>query len=232
MDKWHKIWSKTSRVDNAILDCLIKANGFDSGPGSFTVEEWLSYTKRLYGLLAIEPGHSVYEVGCGAGAFLYPLYRKGFQVAGLDYSKELVELGNRLIAGEPFICADAENLETREKYDFVISHSIFSYFENLTKAENVITSMIAKCERRVGILDVCDEEKQQEYERGREQSFENRGGTKEEYRIKYSDLKHLFYPKDFFLDLAGVHGLSVEIYDQDFSSYDNSAYRYNVVFSR
>ena len=54
MDKWQKIWNKDERVNKIILEMLIKADGFDSGAGSFTVDDWLQYTDELYKTIDIE----------------------------------------------------------------------------------------------------------------------------------------------------------------------------------
>lgn len=46
-----------------------------------TVQHWL------------KPGSCVYEVGCGAGGALDVFQRNGYQIAGCDYSAELIEAG-------------------------------------------------------------------------------------------------------------------------------------------
>jgi hypothetical protein len=74
MDKWKKIWNKDERVNKIILESLIKADGFDSGAGSFTVNDWINYTNEFYKVLDIKSNDSLYDIGCGSGAFVYPLY--------------------------------------------------------------------------------------------------------------------------------------------------------------
>jgi hypothetical protein len=37
MEKWRAIWNSSERINNTILEILIKADGFDSGPGSFSL---------------------------------------------------------------------------------------------------------------------------------------------------------------------------------------------------
>lgn len=74
MNKWQDVWNKENRVLDNVLDILIKADGFDSGAGRFDVDSWKNYTKSLYEKLDLKPKDSIYDVGCGSGAFLYPLY--------------------------------------------------------------------------------------------------------------------------------------------------------------
>ena len=53
MDEWKQIWNKDERINKIILEGLIKADGFDSGAGSFTVDDWIIYTNELYDELNI-----------------------------------------------------------------------------------------------------------------------------------------------------------------------------------
>ena len=82
MNKWQEIWNKNDRINRIILEMLIKADGFDSGAGSFSVDDWLEYTNTIYNLINIQKEDTVFDVGCGSGAFLYPLYLDGHIVGG------------------------------------------------------------------------------------------------------------------------------------------------------
>ena len=82
MQKWKDIWNKSERVNKIILEMLIKADGFDSGAGSFSVDDWIDYTNDFYNKLNIKKTDSIFDVGCGSGAFVYPLYLKNHNVGG------------------------------------------------------------------------------------------------------------------------------------------------------
>ena len=94
--------NKSDRVDDYILETLIKADGFDIGAGSFILKNWKIYTQEFYNKLSIKPSESVYDVGCGSGAFLYPLYLSNIKVGGVDYSSPLVDLANRVMKNSDF----------------------------------------------------------------------------------------------------------------------------------
>ena len=79
---WKKIWNKNERIEKIILEMLIKADGFDSGAGSFGVDDWIDYTKNFYQKLEIKASDTIFDLGCGSGAFLYPLYLKKHKVGG------------------------------------------------------------------------------------------------------------------------------------------------------
>ena len=138
MDKWREIWNKSDRIDDYILETLIKADGFDSGAGSFTLINWKTYTQDFYNILSIKSNESVFDFGCGSGAFVYPLSLSSIKVGGIDYSSPLIDLANRVMKNSDFQQIEALKMDFKIKYDFVISHSVFHYFKNLEYAEDVI----------------------------------------------------------------------------------------------
>lgn len=227
MTKWQKIWNKKDRVESIILETLIKADGFDVGAGSFKLDDWLNYTKKLFETLNLKDDDSIYEVGCGSGAFLYPLYINSFKVSGLDYSSILIELANTFMKDCSFKNDEAINLDTKEKFDILISHGVFHYFEDQAYAKEVIKKMIEKANKKIAIFDINDKAKEDIYHQIRMQ-----GLSKEEYEKKYEGLDHLFYEKSWFEDLAKEFGLKIEIFDQDFDAYLNSKLRFNVIMEK
>ena len=82
MNKWKIIWNKNERIEKIILEMLMKADGFDSGAGAFEVDDWINYTSNFYNKLDIKENDTIFDVGCGSGAFLYPLYLKNYKVGG------------------------------------------------------------------------------------------------------------------------------------------------------
>ena len=191
MDKWQEIWNKSNRIDDYILETLIKADGFDSGAGSFTLKNWKIYTQQLYNKLSVKSNESVYDIGCGSGAFLYPLYLSNIKVGGVDYSSPLIDLANRVMKNSDFQQIEASKIDFKVKYDFVISHSVFHYFSNLKYAEEVIKKMLLKSTKRIGIFDINDKSKKSEYDEIRMGKM-----NKHEYAQKYEGLDHLFYEKN------------------------------------
>jgi len=59
MNSWKDIWNRDTRVNNIVLEMLIKADGFDSGAGSFTLNNWLMYIETLYQKIDIKKSDSV-----------------------------------------------------------------------------------------------------------------------------------------------------------------------------
>jgi trans-aconitate methyltransferase len=229
MNGWINVWNNEDRINKIILECLIKADGFDGGAGAFEVNEWLEYTKYLYNKIGLKTDDSVFDVGCGSSAFLYPHYLESSnsEGGGIDYSKILIGMAKMMIPEYDFRFCDAIDLDSREKFDIVLSHSVFQYFESLEYASDVIDKMLAKADQSIAILDVNDHSKEKLYHQTRIGQM-----SLSEYEGKYKDLNHLFYKKEWFIEIAEMRNLKIDIFDQNFSSYGNSKLRYNVLIKK
>ena len=226
MDKWKEIWNKDERISKIILESLIKADGFDSGAGSFSVDDWIKYTNEFYNILKIKNTDSIYDIGCGSGAFVYPLYLKKHLVGGVDYSKILIDLANTIMQDNNFTNNEAININD-DRYDIVLSHSVFQYFKDLDYAKNTIKKMINKANKKIAILDINDATKENEYHRIRMENM-----NEQDYKTKYQGLEHMFYNKEWFENIAKEFNLKIDIFDQTFKKYSNSKLRFNVIMEK
>jgi SAM-dependent methyltransferase len=223
---WKEVW-EARRLDPAkgsVLAQLIAADGFDDGFSKFSEEAWRQYVLRTARTIGIGPESKLFDVGCGAGAFLFELARQGCRVAGLDASSTLLQYAARAIPGGTWIHADAAALEVDPAYDFVIAGACFHYFPSLEYAGEVLRRMVGKARRGVAVLDVPDLAL-------REQAIEERRrlGGGEAYERKYDGLSHLYYPRDWFESTLARLGVArVEIAGQHIEGYANSAHRFNV----
>ena len=229
---WKDIWEKKSRLNNIVLECLVKADGFDSVAGSFSVEEWKNYVSELYWLIGIKKHHSVFDFGCGSGAFLFNHFLNGGHVGGVDYSSQLIGIAKGFMPDANFIISDASQIKIAENYDVVTSHSVFQYFDNLDIAETVMANMCQVANKKIAVLDINDESQLDVYHEERIAKFIENGLSESDYWDKYRDLNHLFYSHDFFHDFAIQNQLKIKITSQDYVHYGNSKLRFNVVFEK
>lgn len=182
VNNWQTIWN--ARVlgtkDDITLDALIRLDGFDSGAGYISVEDWSAAVARVADLLGIQDGESVFEFGVGSGAFLFELNeQRCISGGGVDYSLPLIEVARRALPKFEFICAEAKDVLPQPQADHCISHSMFHYFD-LPYAERVLECMAAKARKTVVILEVPDEATREAAERIRSAQM-----TPEEYQKKY-----------------------------------------------
>lgn len=228
MNKWKEIWNKDKSLDGSnVLEGLIKADGFDSGAGRIDASDWLEYIEFIADKTLLQTEESIFEVGCGSGAFLYPFYSQGHAVGGIDYSHTLIRIAREVMPKADFSVSEAISLETEAKFDVVLSNSCFHYFSDLNYAEKIVNAMFTKARKTVAILEIPDLATKAQSEQARASLL-----PEGEYENKYKGLEHLYYDKKWFKELAQKHGADVEIFGQQISNYGNNNFRYNVVFKK
>lgn len=223
---WHQVW-EARRIDRRhgnVLAQLLAADGMDTGFGSVSEDSWTRYVLAMAETVGITAGASVFEVGCGAGAWLYQLERLGCRVAGLDGSSTLIGYAREHLPNGHWTVGDAAGLEREPQYDFVVSSGVFLYFPSLAYAQTVLARMVAKARRGLLILDVPDLSL-------REAALaERRRIAGDAYSERYAGLDHLYYERVWFHAMLTQLGATRStIRDQAIDGYINSRYRFNVI---
>lgn len=230
---WQKVWSKRC-ADETILQSgdtesvlmeLARANGFDA------IKDQIGYTsfqKRGHEFLnklsaRLPEGafvQSIYEVGCGCGTNLFLFENDGISCGGLDYSSGLVESAKRVLHTKDISCAEAIDVSEKPQYDAVLSSGVFVYFPDEAYGEAVLEKMCRKAIYSIGIADILDAEKQEDF-------FAYRRATIPNFDERYQGLPKLFYTKEFFEDFARKHHLGIDICPVTMKGYWNSPFMFN-----
>lgn len=225
---WQEIWNKRRLgIGENILQQLIEADGFDSGAGTIGVRQWQAYVSWIKEKLGVQPQDTLYEAGCGSGAFLYLFYQANHRVGGLDYSAPLIDIARNIMPEMDFKTLSMENMETQAQYDIVVSNSVFQYFPTLAYAEDIVEKMLNKARRKIAILDVNELRYKKRAEAIRRGSL-----PKDEYERKYCGLHHRFFERSFFVKLAKRHRCQIEIFDQHIKAYQNAQFRFNLIMEK
>ena len=225
-ERWKDVWEarRLQPSRGTPLAQLMAADGLDTGFGDVAEVDWVAYVRRVADLLGVTPATSVFEVGCGAGAFLYELHRRGCRVGGVDRSATLVGFARGALPGGRFDVADAVDLDPGEPADVVVSSGVFMYFPSHEYARGVVERMVAKARRAVAVLDVPDAAT-------REVALAHRIATvggERAYRERYAGLDHLYYDRGWLADALRACGLvEVRVADQDIAHYANARFRFN-----
>lgn len=228
MDRWRDIWNKRKPLNkSSLLQSLIAADGFDSGAGEILEANWLRYVEWIITVLEIKKSDSIFEIGCGAGAFLYPFWKRGYKIMGVDRSKALIDIATNVMPDAPFSVCDANEISLDEKYDYVVSNGVFHYFPDLGYAEQVLFKMLGKAVKKVMICDVPNLASKEQAEEFRRSEL-----PPGEYEAKYKGLEHLYYSKNWFQEKPAEHNCHLEIFDQNINDYGNNDFRFNVVISK
>ncbi len=103
--------------------------------------------------LDIGPGTEVFEVGCGDGAFLAPLYDNGYLVGGLDADPALIAAARAAMPDGRFTLGTPAELDPAVPWHVVVCRS-FGSFPDVDYARGVLARMAAKATYAVAILEV------------------------------------------------------------------------------
>jgi ubiquinone/menaquinone biosynthesis C-methylase UbiE len=132
------------------------AGGRSVAAGRVHEEAWRDFVERIAETLDIGPGTSVFDVSCGAGAFLLPLAENGYLVGGIDPSPSLIAKAKAAMPSGQWGVGSAETLDPGEPWDVVVSVSGFARFKDLDQARGVLARMTAKATHAIAVLDVPD----------------------------------------------------------------------------
>jgi trans-aconitate methyltransferase len=220
---WDEVWGRR-RLDASrptLLAQLMAADGYDTGFGDLDEASWRAFVADVGARLEVAPETSIYEVGCGAGAFLLDLHDAGCTVGGLDASAALVDIARQALPRAELQHAPAAAVDPEPRYDVVVSCGAFLYFPSLAYARDVLARMVTKARRAVAVLDVPDLDR-------RDAALAMRRGRMDaaSYEAKYRGLDHLFFERGWFTE--ALAGMRVEIHDQAIAGYANGAHRFNV----
>lgn len=226
-NNWKSIWQSRA-IDKEKIDLseLIRLNGWDSPTGKISIDKWLVYVEQMSRHIGIGKGDTIFEIGCGSGAFLYLFYNKGHEVFGIDYSKALISVAKSIMPRGSFNSIDAIDVETENQFDIVVSNGVFIYFPDLSYAKNVLRKMLQIAKKKVAVLEVNDQNKRGLWMKNRISSL-----GEEEYRKKYDGLDHLFFTREFFEELAEEYAWDVRFVNTEENIYPAAIYRFGAIFS-
>jgi trans-aconitate methyltransferase len=225
MNNWQTVWGRRQLSDGSAspLQALIDLDGFDGGAGRIEEAAWRTYVADVARKLGMRAGQSVFEIGCGSGAFLYPLSQAGLSVAGLDYSPVLIDAARNAMPAGQFECAEASAFDAEPgRYDFVIANSVFHYFPDEAYARRVIVRMLSAAEQGAAFLELPDLSSRNQAEATRRDML-----TVEEYEKKYAGLAHQYFRREMFAEIGEQFGFRTELVDQSIDGYAQNPFRFN-----
>jgi SAM-dependent methyltransferase len=140
-------------ADPSTLERLLAAEGAtapDPEPA------WRAFVEHVAESLDVGPGTSVWDVGCGAGAFLYPFWENGYVVGGVDASAEQVALATEAMPQGQFVVGTPSTFNPAEPWDVVIASRGYAHCLDLDQVRGMLARMVAKATHAVAVLNVVD----------------------------------------------------------------------------
>jgi len=142
-----------ARPDRSPLETLLAAEGsvaYDPEPA------WRDFVEHVVESLDVGPGTSIWDVGCGAGAFLYPLWENGYIVGGVDDSSDRIAVASAAMPQGHFVVGQPARVDPAEPWDVVIASRGFAACADLDQARGLLARMVAKATHAVVVLNVPD----------------------------------------------------------------------------
>ena len=225
MNNWKTIWNRRKPVTGGLSGDqahvfleLKRLNGYDVMGEGIPLDSFLNFIAGLMEHLDLTAGKSVYEVGCGAGANLYRMAHEGLTVGGSDYAEGLIETARAVVPNARELSAmEAADIPTEEKYDAVYSCGVFSYFPDHAYATRVLEHMLEKSRYAIGITELHDRAKRQDYLTFRRANIPN-------YDERYEGLGRLFFRREFFENFAREHDLRITFPALQMANYWNAPF--------
>lgn len=77
---------------------------------------WCDYIENIFTSHNISPD-SICELACGTGNITYGLHKRGYEILGVDISRDMIDIASRKVRNGNFVCSDMSKLTLRGKYD-------------------------------------------------------------------------------------------------------------------
>jgi SAM-dependent methyltransferase len=119
---------------------------------------WRARVENVAETLDIGPGTSVFDVGCGAGAFLLPLWENDYRVGGVDREAALVSLARRAMPDGRFQEGEPWEIDPAESWAVVVASQGLRACGTLDQVRGLLARMTAKAAYAVAVLGVSEGE--------------------------------------------------------------------------
>lgn len=233
---WETIWTERdveSSNETEILGSMLRASGYDYGPGYVTEEEYLESVRVAENLMALQQSDKVLDLGCGAGALSYVLGREGGPaVTGVDISKNLLNFARAVNPSNLFIELNLNGIGRNGhrlpgSYDWIVALSLFQYLPR-DDALNLFREALSIARKGVLISDLPDSHRREESEEYRRQLV-----GLAEYSKRYSHLPHSYYSSSDFRMIVAEPLFSsswdLQVQDKSIIDYPQGRLRFTVV---
>jgi trans-aconitate methyltransferase len=117
-------------------------------------EQWRRFVADIAETLELREGDRVFEVHCGPGAFLLPLYEAACFVGGTDPDARLIDIAQHDMPGGQWSVGDVRSIDASATWDVVIACSALDASWTLSTVAALLEKMVQKAAASVAILDV------------------------------------------------------------------------------
>ena len=95
------------------------------------------YGEDLFNLITAPKGSFAVDLGCGNGALTEALLNKGYNVLGVDASRDMITTAKELYPNIEFSLQDATDFSLDKKADVIFSNAVFHWINEAKQYETV-----------------------------------------------------------------------------------------------
>lgn len=117
---------------------------------------FVEYVDGVAEALEVVRAHRVYDVGCDAGAFLWPLSELGWRVGGLTDSPPALAVLRAAMPEGAWAVGEPADLDPAEPWDVVVASGSFAVLPDAAYARGVLARMAAKATVSMAVLNMWD----------------------------------------------------------------------------
>ena len=140
----------------SLLGSLLAADA-PAGDG-YDDETWTDFVEHVVEMLDVGPGTSIWDAGCGAGSFLYPLSLNQYVVGGVDPSAARLARARSAMPGGRFEVGPSIDFNPAEPWDVVVSSRGLTGCRDVDDVRGLLARMAAKATHAIALLRVDEKE--------------------------------------------------------------------------
>ena len=138
-----------------MIQDLLDADGLTRA--GFDEPRWFRFVEHVVETLDVGTGTRIWDAGCGAGSFLYPLSLNSYLVGGVDPAAERIALAREAMPQGRFEVGSALEFNPAEAWDVVVASRGLADCRDLEDLRGLLARMAAKAMHAIALLRVDED---------------------------------------------------------------------------
>jgi trans-aconitate methyltransferase len=137
------------------IDALLAADGLIRA--GFDEPRWFRFVEHVVETLDVGTRTRVWDAGCGAGSFLYPLSLNNYVVGGVDPAAERIALAREAMPQGQFEVGSSLEFNPAEAWDVVVASRGLADCRDVEELRGLVARMAAKATHAIALLRVDED---------------------------------------------------------------------------
>ena len=136
-DIWNKLSSRFNTSSSVKINSITADNMFIAWPVVIKfIEKYKPKKSKI----------KVLDFGCGTGSFCNHLKERGFDVFGIDFSKEMIKIAQKNSEKDIEYHVGSQNIlkSFNNKFDIIVSIMVFQFIKNIESLTQLIFNVLTK----------------------------------------------------------------------------------------